>query len=139
MSETASRLTLAEFIERHGVKMTATTTDHNPHMDNDRQMDHWRCTLTCGGRRMVLTFSKGMGHHGKPAELREVLSCIAMDTAGVENARDFADWCSEYGYDTDSRKAERTYRQCTRQAASLKRLLGSTAAFESLLWQTDQE
>lgn len=83
MSETASRLTLAEFIERHGVKMTATTTDHNPHMDNDRQMDHWRCTLTCGGRRMVLTFSKGMGHHGKPAELREVLSCIAMITPFV--------------------------------------------------------
>lgn len=140
-TDTDDRTTLQDFIAAHGVSMTARQVDHNPTPADDdwaRTADHWRCTLTCGGRRMVLTFSKGAGHNGKPAELREVLDCVASDAAGVENARDFADWCGDCGYSEDSRKAERIYRICQRQAASLLRLLGREA-FDALLWRVERE
>ena len=139
MGDTIERLTLAQFVERHGVTMTAKRCDRNPNMDREADMDHWRCTLRCHGRRVSLVFSKGFGHHGKPAELMDVLDCIVSDAAGVENARDFADWCGEYGYDIDSRRAERIWRACQRQAKQLRTLLGSSAAYDTLLWHTERE
>lgn len=138
MTECTSELpTLREFIARMGVTMTATRCDRNPNMDREADMDHWRCVLRCQGRRVSLVFSKGFGHHGEPAKLREVLECIASEVFAVENARDFTDWCAEYGYDPDSRRAERIWKACQRQAKQLRTLLGSTAAYESLLWKTD--
>jgi len=44
------------------------------------------------------------------------------------------DWCAEYGYDTDSRKAERTFRAVERQTKALKRMLGSTEAFDAVIF-----
>ena len=75
--------------------------------------------------------------HKSPPTLADVLDCMAGESAGVENARDFADWCGEYGYDTDSRKVERTFKACQQQAADLKRLLGP-AAYETLLWNVER-
>jgi hypothetical protein len=131
--------TIAEFIAAKKITMTVRPTDANPNMDGGRDMDHWKVTLRCSGRRMILTYSTGSGLRGQPIEASSVLDCLASDAAGVQNARDFSDWCAEYGYDTDSRKAERTYKACQRQAASLQRLLGSTAAYETLLFNTDRE
>lgn len=71
--------------------------------------------------------------------ISDVLDCLAMDAVGIENARgSFDDWCAEYGYDTDSRKAEKTFHICERQAAHLKHFLGAEL-FEQLLWNTDRE
>jgi hypothetical protein len=137
-TDTDTRETLQQFIDRIGIRMTASQTDRNPHMEGADNMDHWRCNLRCNGRRIAITFSMGAGHNGREPQLAEVLDCIASDASGVENARSFDDWCSEYGYDTDSRKAERIYATCTRQTASLKRLLGDDAAYEALLWNTER-
>jgi hypothetical protein len=73
----------------------------------------------------------GSGHKGKQPTVADVLDCLASDSAGVENADSFEGWCSEYGYDTDSRKALATYKQCEKQADRLKSLVG--AAYETLL------
>ena len=58
-----------------------------------------------------------------PPDLASVLSCLASAAAGYNNARKFEDWASEYGYDTDSRKAERIYRQVARLRDATRRLL----------------
>jgi len=55
----------------------------------------------------------------------------------AEHSTDFADFCGEFGYDTDSRKAEGIYRACGRQAANLKRMLGEDA-YNLLLWETER-
>ena len=90
------------------IKFSYTYSGHNPNM-NDASMDHWRCRLRNDGKSMTVYFSKGSGHNGAAPTLEEVLETLASDASGVDNARDFEDWCSEYGYDTDSRTAERTY------------------------------
>ena len=105
------------------IKFSYATIDHNPNMD-DSSMDHWRCRLRNDGKSMTVYFSKGSGHNGAAPTLDEVLETLASDSAGVDNARDFEDWCSEYGYDTDSRKAERTYKAIEKQAIALRNLLG---------------
>jgi hypothetical protein len=67
----------------------------------------------------------------------DILDCLASDCSGIDNARGFEDWASDYGYDTDSRKALATYEQCVKQAAELQRLLGRDA-YNELLNQTER-
>jgi hypothetical protein len=60
-----------------------------------------------------------------------------MDASGAENARNFEDWASEYGYDTDSRAAERTYNVVVKQAAELREFLGA-ADYKFLLNEVER-
>ena len=133
-----NEMTLDQFIKSAGLEMTAVPTDHNPSMEDGATMDHWRCTIRAGKSRMSLVFSMGSGHGGKRPELADVLECLAGDSAGHENSRDFADWCNEYGYDTDSRRAEKTYRAVKRQAERLHKLLGDSA-YQTLLWDIERQ
>lgn len=138
------RMTIGDFIARHSLTMTAEWADANPAMENSQLMNHWRCVIRCGRdqrRRMTVVFSMGLGIIGQP-KLRDVLDCLAADAAGIENAQgDFASWASEYGFDTDSRKAERTFRACQRQAQKLERMLSGQGddAFNTLLFNTERE
>jgi len=141
-----TRITLEQFIAKHRITATAARVDRNPNMegagrapafkDTPVDMDHWRVTLRRPGAKLTVYFSKGFGHEGKPAEANEVLNSLALDSSGVENASGFADWCGEYGYDTDSRKAHKTYKICERQMERLLKFLG-TEAYDELLWHTE--
>lgn len=134
---TAERTTLAEFIQTAGVTLTAEWADRNPHMDDSATMDHWKCKLRAGGRCLTVYFSKGIGHHGAEPTADEVLDCLASDSASIANTGGFKEWCAEFGYDTDSRKAHRTYKTCERQADKLCALLGP-AAYGSLLFDVER-
>lgn len=72
-----------------------------------------------------------------PPELEDILDCLASDSAAVENARDFEDFAAEFGYDEDSREAEKTYRVCQEQSVRLFDLLGEDA-YDTLLWDMER-
>jgi hypothetical protein len=131
------RKTLDQFIGENRITIKNEWTDKNPSFD-DSPMDHWRSTLRMGGRRLTIIFSMGHGHGGKEPNANDILQCLALDAAGFENARDFEDWCNEYGYDDDSRKAERIYEQVRKQARKLKTFLGDEK-YEELLWEVDSD
>jgi hypothetical protein len=63
-----------------------------------------------------------------PPTLADVLGCLCADASGYDNARTFEEWAGDYGYDTDSRKAESTYRVVAEQAKQLRHLLGDDYA-----------
>jgi len=130
---------IRDFIKSAGLSMSAAWTDHNPNMDDEGRapMDHWRCTIRSGKSRMSLVFSMGAGHDGKRPELADVLDCLASEAAGLENSQNFDDWCAEYGYDTDSRRAERTFKAIERHTRSLRRVL-SESAYRTLLWDVER-
>jgi len=130
-------LTMQEFLTKYPVKVTSELTDANPNMDDmPKGSAHWRVTLRFGRSRMSFHYSQGPAVVEEP-EVADLLDCCAMDAACYENARNFEDFCAELGYDTDSRRAERVYKVCGRQAASLKRMLGDEA-YETLLWNTER-
>lgn len=133
-------MTLQSFIAQNRIKMTTKWADSNPNMTADdwsRGASHWKCQIRAGRRAMTTFFSQGSAHIGEPT-LTSVLDCLASDAAGFENAQSFEDWASEYGYDADSRKAEKTFKAISKQAEGLKRLLGEDA-YGTLLWHTDRE
>jgi hypothetical protein len=55
-------------------------------------------------------------------KVEEVLNSLLLDSSALDIT--FEEWCSEYGYDTDSRKAEKTFNLCNELGKKLKRLLG---------------
>lgn len=136
---TQQDITLDQFIAEHQLEMSIRAVKRNPNMQ-EQMPRNFECCITQVGRgnstEMVVYFSQGSAHK-KPPTLAEVLDCLASDASGVDNARSFEDWASEYGYDLDSRKAERTYQICKKQAQDLKALLGQDA-YNQLLYDTER-
>lgn len=55
----------------------------------------------------------------------DVLHSIILDSSAV--GQSFESWCSDFGYDTDSRKAYATYEACQKNADKLARVFDTTA------------
>ena len=127
---TTDLMALADFIANHRITMTAERAPHNPNMDDAGTMDHWRVQLRMGRKRLTTYFSMGVGHKSAKPEADDVLDCLASDAAGFENAESFEGWCDEYGYDPDSRSAEKIYRQCLEHSLALRAALGDTLLAE---------
>src|SRR5262249_40492194 len=126
------------FAERYHVKLESELIEARPDKlmdDMPRGSAHWKCVLRCGPRRMTFYYSQGPAVVGEP-KIACVLDNLASDAAGFENAPTFQEWAPEYGYDADSRKAERIYNAVERQAGQLRALLGQDA-YKQLLWHTD--
>ena len=133
------KITLDQFIVEQQLVMDARSVRRNPHMQ-EQMPRNFECAIGFVGRGyhepLVVYFSQG-GAHKKPPTLAEVLDCLASDASGVDNTQSFEDWASEYGYDTDSHKAEKTYNICVQQAQELKILLGQDA-YNQLLNGTER-
>jgi hypothetical protein len=98
--------------------------------------DKWTCVFSRNGQSVSFDYSTGTGHRTKVRfsewnyenEVRptvpgmaDVLNCLIMDADAV--GMSFADWCDNFGYDTDSRKAERTYFACQETGEKLRKVL----------------
>jgi len=130
-------ITLEQFVSDNKISMDCQWVPENPNM-SDFNGDHWLCFLRRENEDSVMPvyFSMGHGHHGRVPTIYEVLDCLAMDSNGVEETS-FEDWCSEYGYDEDSRTAEDTYDTIKDQAMRLRVLLDDEA-YERLIWGTER-
>jgi hypothetical protein len=131
--------TIQEFITTHGIVATATQIDSNPNMtDMPEGSKHWSVMLlrVNGDDKMTVEFSQGPAHT-QPPTAEDVLDCLASDAVGWNNAEGFEDWCGEYGYDTDSRRAERTYNAIRKQSMDLVTFL-SMRQYDNLLWNTER-
>ena len=52
----------------------------------------------------------------------DLLHCLTLDATCIDAT--FEEWCADYGYEVDSRKAEATYDQCRAQSRDALRVLG---------------
>lgn len=130
---------ISSFIRANHIGMDVEWTDNNPNMSDsgDYMTRHFKCLLKRQGKRMTVYFSQGCAHEREPS-VSDVLDCLASDSASIETARSFEDWASDYGYDAESRKAEKIFKVCERQAEKLKQFLGADA-YSALLWETERE
>lgn len=88
--------------------------------DTFKGSDKWIITI----EGQTLDYFTGSGHrkNGKPVypKLDDVLHCLVMDSEASNMS--FADWCSVFGYDTDSRKALATYESCQISGDKLRKI-----------------
>jgi hypothetical protein len=97
-----------------------------PNLGDDDGWTHYafRLRLKYDGRTMTVPWRQGIGIQTNPTA-EDVMESLLSDAAGFDNARSFEDWAAEYGYDTDSRKAEKIYRSVETQTIKLARFLGN--------------
>lgn len=121
-------MNIQEFLEKNPVKIDTEWADSNPNMDC-HDMNHYKVKLKHKGRQMSLFFSQGYGISGAPT-VETVLECLSSDSSMLDYG--FEEWADNLGWDSDSRKAEKTYKLCQRQAKKLENMLGAPA-FQDLL------
>lgn len=127
--------TMKAFVNQNKVKIEVDYADENKLNPDWKYANHYKVTLKCNGKQLTTYFSQGYGITGEPKP-EDVLNALAFDSSGVENARSFEYWASEYGYDTDSRKAEKIYNVCVKQSEKLKSFLGDDK-YQDLLYNTE--
>lgn len=95
--------------------------DQDP-FGGDRPWRHnaWTVDLSYQGRTMQTPFYTG--ELADEPTARDVLECLLSDASTVEN-ESFEDFARGLGYDTDSRRAEATYRATVEQTNRLRDLL----------------
>ncbi len=79
----------------------------------------WEVVLKYQGRLLTTPFFTGSAIGEVTAA--DVVSSLFLDSQATGVS--FEDWCSDFGYDTDSRRAEATFKACQRSADKLYKLL----------------
>jgi hypothetical protein len=77
-----------------------------------------------GGASYEFPYMQGTAHT-KPPTLVDIMSALLSDASCVLG-RDFEEFCSDLGYEPDSRKAERLYGQIVENNAKVCKLFGTT-------------
>lgn len=128
--------TMKDFVRKNKITIDSVIVGENPNFDADPKWQeyHYKSTLKYKKKQMTIYFSMGIGLGYEP-KVEEVLNCLASDSSSVEN-EDFENWCRNLGYDTDSRKAEKIYKICQKQAEKLEKFLGEEL-YKELLWNTE--
>jgi len=152
---TTDTVALKDWITNNRIEMAVEYAATNPNTDAteewSRNASHYKCTLmrreVTGKRykaqkdgtavvgKMTTYFSQGSAHRSDPTA-EDVLDCLASDASLVDQ-NGFEGWCSELGYDTDSRRAEKTYRVCEHGAKRLLKFLGEDL-YRKLLYKTER-
>lgn len=96
--------------------------EHNKHFPDDVAMrDIFKVTFTRGRRSFFVRFGQSLKDSNKKGTHKptayDVLCCLQKNEVGT-----FEDFCSEYGYDTDSKRAEKIYYAVGKEYANLQRI-----------------
>lgn len=83
----------------------------------------YRLQLKYGRKSFSFDFFQGPAIKDQPMDRpSEVLDCLLSEASGGNQS--FEDFCSDFGYDIDSRKAEQIWRACKKTAEGLDALFG---------------
>jgi hypothetical protein len=114
---------LVDVVRELGITITADKRELT-----DVEADHWTAgarawtvRLLYAGRTLTTPFFQGPAH-SQPPSAADVLHCLSTDARAGEWS--FENFCSDFGYDEDSRKARATWEACKKTSAELHALLG---------------
>lgn len=103
------------------IKCEAEETEPNPEWPHSTA---YTVTLQYKRRKLTVPFYQGKAICKEP-QSHDVIYCLISDAQSIECADSFEDWASSLGYDTDSRKAEKTYKACVKNQQNIRRFLGT--------------
>lgn len=146
-----TEVAVQNYLDSIGVKVSVVYCGETT-KDNDWLCDAWKITITAGKVGYTFEYYTGTGHRVDNASAKfarialknvskhsiawrdgvlnnqvpvypavaGLLYSLQFDTSTCEQS--FDNWCSEYGYDTDSRKALETYLLCQQNGMKYNQL-----------------
>jgi len=89
-----------------------------PYFDGDIDArDIYRFTLRRARKSYTARFGQSIASAGQEPTAYDILTCITKYNPGT-----FESFCSEYGFDMDSRRAEKIYKDTLKEWAGVERL-----------------
>ena len=109
-----------DFADKHGIKLTVLNESYGKYFDSDRQSRSiFKLRLERNKKRYTFTFGQSIANAGIEPNMYDVLACLTKHDAGS-----FEGFCSDFGYDDDSRATERIYKNVVKEYAAVQRLFG---------------
>jgi hypothetical protein len=109
-----------DFMEKTGTTMKATYVKHDRYFADDKESrDIYRITLKRNGDKYTFRFGQSIvnSNGDTPPTPYDVLASITKN-----DPESFENFCSEYGYDTDSRKALKAFHAVEKEWENVDRL-----------------
>ena len=109
-----------KFLKETGTEFKAVFLKNGLHFTGDTEpRDIYKITLTRGKRIYKFDFGQSINNSDgktKPSAY-DVLACLTTSEIG-----DFKNFCGDFGYDEDSRKAEKTYKAVVKELDNVQKL-----------------
>lgn len=109
-----------DFLKKTGAKLSVKFLKHDKYFDDDKESrDIYSCTLKRGNKSYKFNFGQSINasEKGEEPTAYDILTCLQKYDVG-----DFENFCGEFGYDTDSRKAEKTYKAVEKEYKALAKI-----------------
>jgi len=110
-----------ELVSSQKVSISLERTGH--YFDEDTDVRNiYRVTITRAGKRISFRFGDSINNtlKGETPDLYDILASVGSEYD--LNGFSFAEFCDEYGYDEDSRKAHKTYVNWVKHNVKLHRI-----------------
>ena len=118
----------------NNIKLSLTRADHT----EEDYKDEWKQTankykarITYNKKSMALPYFTGCSWQREP-DLEDILGTLLTDAAYYDYS--FYDFAREMGYDLDSRKAEKIYKEIQKQTEKLNRIFSEEEQEEMLTY-----
>jgi len=124
IQETDYNKQAADFLTATGTTFTATYKTHDHYFSDDKETrDIYIIVLKNQNHRYRFLFGQSLNdsdYGNTPPTPYDVLACLTKYDCG-----DFENFCSDFGYDIDSRKAYKTYKAVLKEWKNVERLFTS--------------
>jgi hypothetical protein len=117
---------LPDLLDAIGATIDWAPASSNPYWGSPSadQFHHYEVSLAIDGESMTFPYSMGRGHPYGAVDATDVVACLALDYLMAGSCRSFENFCDEFGYDEDSRRAECMYRSTKDMAQEFRRVCG---------------
>jgi hypothetical protein len=110
-----------KFLEATNTKLKIEFLKHGKHFADDKQTrDIYKCKLQRGKNSYSFNFGQSIVGAGTKPTNYDILACLQKYDVGS-----FEDFCNMFGYDNDSRAAEKTYKAVCKEFEGMERLFSS--------------
>lgn len=109
-----------DFAQKHGIKLSILDKNYDYYFEDDKEM-RWifELKLSRNGENYTFKFGQSIARGETDPTMYDVLTCLTK-----YDPETFEDFCDCYGYDNDSRKAERIYNAVVEEFQNVEILFG---------------
>ena len=112
-----------DFMTKMGATMETKLLGNMPYFDDDKEARNvYQITLKRDGNAYSFRFGQSIVDsrpNGQKPTAYDILACVQKNDPGT-----FEDFCSDFGYDEDSRKAEKIYFAVQKEWTGIERIFG---------------
>lgn len=106
------------FAKKYGVTLTVLDSEYKKHFVGDKTpRTVFKLRLSRKGKTYTFEFGQSIAAGGEEPTMYDVLSCLQKYDVGS-----FRNFCSDFGYNEDSRTAERIYKAVCKEYEAVNRL-----------------